>query len=99
MSADEGGRNHTFLLVSLGKRHLAVILQVEPLDAAPHQILPAGLHGGPQEAGVQRGDLAYKARKINTMKNKTNKPQSVRRLAAIQVNSANFLLNNSPVNY
>lgn len=45
--------------MSLGKRHLSVVLQVEPLDAAPHQILPAWFHGCAQETGIQGSDLTY----------------------------------------
>lgn len=41
----------------LSEGHLPFILQVKPLDAAPHQVLPARLHGGPEQAGVQRRDL------------------------------------------
>lgn len=43
----------TFLLMPLSERHLSVILEMEPLNAAPHQVLPARLHGRSQEAGVQ----------------------------------------------
>lgn len=50
----------TVLLVLLGEGHLAVVLQVEPLDAAPDQILPARLHGRPQLAGVQGRDLPWR---------------------------------------
>lgn len=44
----------------LRKRHFSVILQMEPLDAAPHQIFPAWFHGCTQETGVQGRYLTYK---------------------------------------
>lgn len=44
----------------LRKRHFSIILQMEPLDAAPHQILPAWFHGRTQETGVQGCYLTYK---------------------------------------
>lgn len=34
----------TILLVLLSVGHLAVVLQVKPLDAPPHQVLPTRLH-------------------------------------------------------
>jgi len=45
--------------VFLSEGHLGVVLQVEPLDAAPDQVLPARPHGGPEQTGVQRRDLTW----------------------------------------
>lgn len=42
----------TILLVFLGIGDLSVILQVESLDAAAHQVFPARLHGGAEQTGV-----------------------------------------------
>lgn len=49
----------TFLLMLFRKGHLPVVLQVESLDAPSDQVLPAWLHGGSQQTGVQRCDLTY----------------------------------------
>lgn len=49
----------TFLLMLFRKGHLPVVLQVESLDAPSDQVLPAWLHGGSQQTGVQRRDLTY----------------------------------------
>lgn len=47
------------MMMPLCVRHsLAFVLRVELLDAPPHQVLPAWLHGGPHGAGVQGRDLA-----------------------------------------
>lgn len=43
----------------LRKRHLPVILQMEPLDTAPDQIFPAWLHGRTQETGIQGCYFTY----------------------------------------
>lgn len=52
----------TILLVFLSKGHLAVVLQVKPLNAPPDQVLPAGFHGRTQQTGVQRCYFAWKYR-------------------------------------
>lgn len=49
----------TFMVMPLSIRHrLPFVLRVELLDAPPHQVLPARLHGCPHGAGVQGRDLA-----------------------------------------
>lgn len=49
----------TFVMMPLCVRHrLPLVLCVELLDAPPHQVLPAWLHGCPHGASVQGRDLA-----------------------------------------
>lgn len=43
----------TILLVFLSKGHLAIVLQVKPLNAPAHQVLPAWFHGRTKQTGVQ----------------------------------------------
>lgn len=53
----------TILLVFLSKGHLAIVLQVKPLNAPPDQVLPARLHGRTQQTGVQRCYFAWMFRR------------------------------------
>lgn len=49
----------TFMMMPLGiGQRLPLMLCMELLNAPPHQVLPAGLHGGPHGARVQWSDLA-----------------------------------------
>lgn len=44
----------TFMVMPLGiGQRLPLVLGMELLNAPPHQVLPAGLHGGPHGACVQ----------------------------------------------
>lgn len=55
----EGVHWLTVLLVFLSKGHLAIVLQVKPLNAPPDQVLPAWFHGRTEQTGVQRCDFAW----------------------------------------
>lgn len=67
----------TILLVFLSEGHLAIVLQVKPLNAPPDQVLPAWFHGRTKQTGVQRCYFAWMYRKarvtpVNVMERNRN---------------------------